>query len=67
LGMNEYEFREKQEAESKNEGSDHFDHTLFRTIFRMISDTRRIVTLYGDLKIDLSVYEKRLESSSEFL
>ncbi|KAI6767580.1 hypothetical protein HG530_005589 [Fusarium avenaceum] len=67
LGMNRYEFREKQEAESKNEGSDHFDHTLFRTVFRMISDSRRIVTLYGDLKIDLSVYEKRLQSSSEFL
>ncbi|KAM0256001.1 hypothetical protein ACHAPA_012316 [Fusarium lateritium] len=66
LGMNESKFRRGQEAESKNEGSNHFDHTLFRTVFRMISDSRRVVTLYGDPEIDLTEYKKRLESSSEF-
>ncbi|KAH7262916.1 P-loop containing nucleoside triphosphate hydrolase protein [Fusarium tricinctum] len=66
IEMNRMEFREKQDAESKDDGSSHFDRDLFRTVFRVIRDSGRIVKLYGDTKIDLKDYWRRLNSSSEY-
>ncbi|KAM0338190.1 hypothetical protein ACHAPU_011398 [Fusarium lateritium] len=64
--MNGWEFREDQKAESKAEGSTHFNADLFRTVFRVIQDSRRVATLYGDTSIDLSKYCHRMQSSSQF-